>query len=359
MASQAGAKFPELCAAQYVLETGWGRHLSGKNNLFGLKGSGTVVATTEYINGKEVSIKDSFLDFETPNECINYLVDRWYKDYKGYKGINKASTREEAALLLVKEGYSTDPKYAEKLVKLMNANSIPAVNKSSQSNKIKLADAAFYYKGAPHQVYAWEKLQESLTEEQLAEFEKNYRKKEGVEIPGVVYYYQRDSKTGHGERSCQSSAIAMVISKIRPELIDDDDEYLRLVFKYGDTVSQDAHQKALSELGVKASFRMNGNRTDLLRLLDKGVPVPIGILHKGPSSAPRGGGHWITLVGYDNNNFIVNDPFGKLNLKDGIYSSSGSADGRLVRYDKELLMKRWLIQSQSDGWFWDFSANWS
>ena len=73
----------------------------------------------DYGNGL-VSVMDEFKDFATPYDCIDYLVTRWYKDYKGYAGVNNASSREEAAYLLKQEGYATDPGYTEKLINLMN-----------------------------------------------------------------------------------------------------------------------------------------------------------------------------------------------------------------------------------------------
>ena len=125
MAREAGARFPELVAAQWALESGWGKHTSGKNNFFGLKGSGTTVGTTEYVNGQKVSIKDSFIDFPSARACISYLVERWYKDFQRYKGVNNAANREDAARMLQKEGYATDPRYAEKLIDLMRNNAPP------------------------------------------------------------------------------------------------------------------------------------------------------------------------------------------------------------------------------------------
>ena len=119
-AKKAGAKFPELVSAQWALESGFGKHLSGENNFFGLKGSGSTRTTKEYINGKWITIEDSFIDFPDLETCIYYLVERWYHDFKNYKGCNRAATREDAAYWLVKEGYATDPSYAQKLIKLMN-----------------------------------------------------------------------------------------------------------------------------------------------------------------------------------------------------------------------------------------------
>lgn len=121
-AKKAGAKFPELVAAQWALESGYGKHVSGENNYFGLKGSGTTRSTKEYVNGRWITINDTFLDFPDLETCVFYLVERWYKDFNIYQGCNRAYSREEAARWLVKEGYATDPAYADKLIKIMADN---------------------------------------------------------------------------------------------------------------------------------------------------------------------------------------------------------------------------------------------
>lgn len=118
-ARAAGAKFPEVVAAQWALESGFGKYTSGKNNFFGIKGTGTIKTTWEDYGNGPVTIKASFLNFATPYDCVEHLVTQWYKDYKGYKGVNRATTREECAILLKREGYATDPIYSQKLIKLM------------------------------------------------------------------------------------------------------------------------------------------------------------------------------------------------------------------------------------------------
>lgn len=119
-AKKAGAKFPECVAAQWLLESAGGRHTSGTNNFFGLKGPGTTATTQEFINGQWVTIKDGFLDFPDVETCVYYLVDRWYKDFGRYKGVNRAASRNECAELLQKEGYATDPTYSTKLIQIMD-----------------------------------------------------------------------------------------------------------------------------------------------------------------------------------------------------------------------------------------------
>ena len=117
----AGAKLPEVVAAQWALESGWGKAPSGKNNFFGIKGSpGTSKQTREFVNGKWITITDTFKDFDTLYDCVEYLVTKWYKDYKNFKGVNRARTASETADLLVREGYATDPRYASKLKDILS-----------------------------------------------------------------------------------------------------------------------------------------------------------------------------------------------------------------------------------------------
>jgi hypothetical protein len=119
-AKETGSAWPECVAAQWALESGWGQHTSGKNNYFGLKGSGSTVETKEFINGQWITVKAGFIDFPDLRTCVSYLVDRWYKDFDGHKGVNRAASRNECARLLVKEGYATDPNYSTKLIQIMD-----------------------------------------------------------------------------------------------------------------------------------------------------------------------------------------------------------------------------------------------
>jgi hypothetical protein len=123
MAKKAGAKFPEVVAAQSALETGWYANESGKFNIFGIKGKGTVHKTWEVYDGIEETVYDEFKDFESYQECVEFLVDRWYKDWNGYKGVNRARTAAECCNMLVAENYCTDPNYAAKLISIINRQS--------------------------------------------------------------------------------------------------------------------------------------------------------------------------------------------------------------------------------------------
>jgi hypothetical protein len=120
VAGDCGAKWPQVVAAQWALESGWGKHVSGKFNFFGIKGTtGTKKETKEFLNGKWVTITDTFKDYPTPEACIEDLIRLWYKDYKGFKGVNRATSWEECCRLLQREGYATDPTYPQKLITLI------------------------------------------------------------------------------------------------------------------------------------------------------------------------------------------------------------------------------------------------
>lgn len=150
-AKAAGAKFPECVAAQWALESGWGKHTSGKNNFFGLKGSGSTVDTQEFINGKWITIKAGFIDFPDLYTCVSYLVERWYKDYNKFSGVNRASNRNECARLLVVEKYATDPNYSQKLIRIMDQK---LGNKTAELIKPSFTPwSPFTYKVTPNITY--------------------------------------------------------------------------------------------------------------------------------------------------------------------------------------------------------------
>ena len=124
MARLSGAKFPELVAAQWALESAFGSAISGQNNFFGAKAtsaeSSTAKRTTEVVNGQEVATTANFKNYDSPQAAVNELVSRWYKDYQGYSGVNNANSLEEAAQMLQEQGYATDPNYAQKLIEIAN-----------------------------------------------------------------------------------------------------------------------------------------------------------------------------------------------------------------------------------------------
>lgn len=170
----------------------------------------------------------------------------------------------------------------------------------------------------------------------------------------VPYYSQRDSAVlGQAPRSCFSSSCAMLLAYMRPGALPNtpnaDDVYLQRVLQFGDTTDAAAQIKALASFGLKAEFRQNCGWSDLESQLAKNIPIPCGFLHKGPSSNPSGGGHWLIVIGMNKNgDVIVNDPWGEMDVPGGTYLN---ANGAKRTYSRQNWGPRWLVGgSPTSGW---------
>lgn len=172
----------------------------------------------------------------------------------------------------------------------------------------------------------------------------------GSKLLSTPYFSQRDNIVYGNDmpwRTCFSSSCAMLAVTVKPGCVTGDDDYIAKRRKYGDSTSASAQVKCLNSLGIKARFITNGTNDLIKKQIDRGIPVPCGILHHGPASAPTGGGHWICVVGYNSSGFIVNDPWGQINHINGTYTKT---DGKHVHYDYELFDIRWTVERANDGW---------
>lgn len=179
----------------------------------------------------------------------------------------------------------------------------------------------------------------------------------GSKVLDVPYYSQRDNYRD-ASRTCFSSSCAMLTKFLKPSALPagpkGDDAYVQEVFKRGDSTDSSVQVRTLKHFGINARFVQNGTNALLKKEIDKGHPVPVGILHHGPASAPSGGGHWLIVIGYEDDAkapgggyFIVNDPWGEITHSNGTY---GSTNGDRRKYSYALFDSRWTVASNSDGW---------
>jgi hypothetical protein len=137
-AVKAGEPHPAVLAAQWALESGWGKHQSGKNNYFGIKARpgepGTMRRTREVLRGRNVMINDRFADYASLEDGIAARV-AFIRENKRYTrgGYYSASTPEQAAVALQRSGYATDPNYARALIGLMRGAGIDTSKPSSET----------------------------------------------------------------------------------------------------------------------------------------------------------------------------------------------------------------------------------
>lgn len=217
-----------------------------------------------------------------------------------------------------------------------------------------------HWKDLPHQRAAvqqlWEATPASLKKRDAAWYEtwkaagKQEEPRTKTNPIQVRYFSQRDSATEHALRMCFSSSCAMLLEALRPGALqgpNGDDAYLGRVLRYGDTTEATSQVKALQSFGVDAQLIRNGTWKTIEGQIDKGIPVPLGILHKGPVTAPTGGGHWICAIGYTDDAIIVHDPFGELDLVGGSYVNNW---GARLRYSRANLARRWMVEGPGSGW---------
>jgi len=116
-----------LILAQAALESGWGQRQiltrDGKPsyNVFGIKATGswqgktTDIMTTEFENGEAKKVMQKFRVYDSYFDALNDYV-KLLSNNPRYAAVTTASSPEQGAQALQAAGYATDPKYAQKLV---------------------------------------------------------------------------------------------------------------------------------------------------------------------------------------------------------------------------------------------------
>lgn len=173
----------------------------------------------------------------------------------------------------------------------------------------------------------------------------------------VKYFTQRDSEVvargqNQAGRSCFSSCNAMIVEYLKPGTLpgtNGDDTYLRKVLSVGDSPDPAAQTLAMQKFyGIPYV-----HRTDVTfqmvkdHLWKKRIPVNIGILHHGPIGGQLYGGHRILAIGYTPTGLIVHDPYGELDLVNGVYIGD---QGKQLTYSYQNLGPRFVGDSGREGW---------
>jgi len=176
-----------------------------------------------------------------------------------------------------------------------------------------------------------------------------------VVIAGFPYFWQVDNATD-GWRECQSSAIAMCLKYLGIGNLKDDQDYIDVVDRYGDTTERQPHYDAMKHLGYTgAKWHTNLTAEIIKAEISKGKPVAVGALHKGPVSSPTGGGHFVVLYGYGPDYWRVMDPYGEQDLLNGGFVASSATSGKAQKYSFRNFNPRLFVSGPADGWGWTFS----
>ena len=119
-----------LILAQAALESGWGkREIRADDgtqsfNLFGIKadrswkGATVETTTTEYVDGEPQKVRAKFRAYASYEEAFTDYA-RFITRNPRYANVLATDDPNEAAHGLQRAGYATDPRYGEKLVRIM------------------------------------------------------------------------------------------------------------------------------------------------------------------------------------------------------------------------------------------------
>jgi len=209
----------------------------------------------------------------------------------------------------------------------------------------------------PKHVEAVEKLEQVLYSklpeevEDTSDWVKTFRSRSQKLATNILEnfpFYPQTDNYRDAQRTCNSSACAMCLEYFKPGTLKGpkgDDAYVQKVFAIGDTTDHTVQTRVLMSYGINSSFRYNLSFADLDRELANKRPIVIGILHRGPLSAPTGG-HMVVVIGKTpSGDYIVNDPYGSLN--DGYTGNVTNGKGAI--YKRSDLVRRWC-PAGNDGW---------
>lgn len=115
--------YPSTVLAMAALES---RYNLNAETLFGIKGEGKELDTTEYIDNNWINIKASFKCYPSLTASVQGLYDLMQLDR--YAPSCNCTDWEEECRQIQQCGYATDPNYADKLIAIINANKLTMFN---------------------------------------------------------------------------------------------------------------------------------------------------------------------------------------------------------------------------------------
>lgn len=115
--------YPSTVLAMAALESGYNLNAE---TLFGIKGEGQVLDTTEYIGGEYINVKDSFKLYPSISASVQGLYD--LMQIERYHPACECVEWEEQCRQIQLCGYATDPNYSDKLISIVNSYQLTMFN---------------------------------------------------------------------------------------------------------------------------------------------------------------------------------------------------------------------------------------
>lgn len=126
--------FASISIAQAILESDWGNSelSSVYNNLYGMKGDSlentVLLSTQEFYNGEWVTVQADFKVYDSWASSVQdhalLIANGTSWNANQYAPVLQAKSYREAAQALQDCGYATDPDYANKLISVIEQNTL-------------------------------------------------------------------------------------------------------------------------------------------------------------------------------------------------------------------------------------------
>ena len=124
---------PQVLIAQAALESGWGKHVGGDNNLFGIKagsawhGATRTLPTTEYSGGTMHRENATFRSYASFADSFDDFARLLKTNPRYAAALNAGGDNARFAQALQHAGYATDPGYAAKITSIANGPAFAGV----------------------------------------------------------------------------------------------------------------------------------------------------------------------------------------------------------------------------------------
>jgi len=177
----------------------------------------------------------------------------------------------------------------------------------------------------------------------------NYSVKGDLKYLPNFPYFQQDPEE---EYDSEIFTFSMCLKYLDNSIINGTTDYLKVLNKHGRSFSAAANKAALNELGMNATFTQSADPQDIKEQIKKGLPVAASLLSKGPITRPHKGAHLVVITGYGSDYWVVQDPFGCMDLENGLWSDRGPLSGRNVHYSFKDMNRRLFVSGGATGWCW-------
>jgi flagellum-specific peptidoglycan hydrolase FlgJ len=134
--------FTSIDLAQWAVESGYGRHMSGVNNPFGIKATQAQIAagkarrvwTKEFIDGHYISEEQWFANYDSLEEAFDAHAELLTTSH--YQRCMDAKTPEAYAEALHECGYATAPNYAQVLISVIKKYNLTQYDTGGETDAI-------------------------------------------------------------------------------------------------------------------------------------------------------------------------------------------------------------------------------